>query len=500
MQLHALLVVATIAAASVSVFADSPPTPAQRWVLADRVRVRQGPSLEQPVIGLLSRGAELLQKAPADGDYCLIEGEGRNGYIACKFLSTERIDPIKAGENGVDAAQRWVIGDGLAVRDNPHGQAVELGRLSLNTAVKLIHEGEGPESTYCEIESPIAQRGYSMCRYLVASPVISIPVEISRNAKDCAGGCESSPPPPMPFADWAELKHMAREGKQPLVDDGSGGKVLGHLDSFLQQALRLDGTGFNVNEGRGRHLILALEFPSIQPSLFRSEAEIAPPFSTVEDAGGRFGIAVRYITISRSKPQPYVEEEGSAGPISWEKQRATLVKPVQRVQLFRNGQLRSVKSVLRRDSTYWTNSDGPMCEDWKAGFGYGAAEEKMWRYFDDGEKKQSTGLAEPNGNPAGSLFAFFTTIEMPKGPAKRMETSMKLDRNATGFVRGIHLQYDFDGDGVPDIAIWEGEGKGPGHLEGPTKTDDRWYRLALVNISAKWKVLGSDQFSYGCGC
>lgn len=494
MQLLTLIASATLVTSSISVFAD-PPAQTERWVLADRVRVRAGPSLEKPVIGLLSRGAELVLKALAEGDFCLIEGEGRNGYIACKFLSTERIERLKAGENGIDVAQRWVSGDGLAVRENPHGQAVELGRLPLNTVVKLLSEGEGAESAYCEIESSIVQRGYSMCRYLGQSPVISIPIEISQSVKGVVSGSEYSTTPPMPFADWNELKRMAREGKRPLVDNGSGGKVLGHLDSFLTQAIRLNG-----NSQYGRQLILALEFPSIKPSLFRSEAEVAPPSSTAEEAGGRFGIMVRYVTTSRSKQAAYVEEEGSVGPITWEKQRTTLVKPVQRVQLFRNGQLRSVKSLLRKDNTYWTNSDGPMCEDWRAGFGFGAAEEKMWRYFDYGDGKQGRNFAEQNGNPAGSLFVFFTTISMPKGSTKPIETSVKLDRDATGFVRGIHLQYDLDADGIPDIAIWEGEGKGSGHLEGPTKTDDRWYRLALVNISGRWKVLGSDEFSYGCGC
>ena len=45
-----------------------------------------------------------------------------------------------------------------------------------------------------------------------------------------------------------------------------------------------------------------------------------------------------------------------------------------------------------------------------------------------------------------------------------------------------------------------GTGPGAGHLDGPTGTDDTWYRLVLVNTGGRWKVLGTDQFSYGCGC
>jgi hypothetical protein len=105
-----------------------------------------------------------------------------------------------------------------------------------------------------------------------------------------------------------------------------------------------------------------------------------------------------------------------------------------------------------------------------------------------------------SGNPAGSLFAFYTNIALPRGSAIRTEAPMQLDRNDTGFLRGIHLYYDLDSDGIPDLAVWEGHGKGPGHLDGSTTTDDRWYRLALANIAGRWKILGSDVFSYGCGC
>ena len=59
---------------------------------------------------------------------------------------------------------------------------------------------------------------------------------------------------------------------------------------------------------------------------------------------------------------------------------------------------------------------------------------------------------------------------------------------------------DLDGDGIPDLLVWEGQGKGPGHLEGITTTDDRWLKVTLVNLGGRWKVLASDAFDYGCGC
>jgi hypothetical protein len=181
-----------------------------------------------------------------------------------------------------------------------------------------------------------------------------------------------------------------------------------------------------------------------------------------------------------------------------------LVQPIQRVQLFRDGRLHTERSQVRSKTVLWIEQEEAMCNDWSPGFSFGDGDASIWRYFDnntyasaDGKTTRRESLKH---NPAGSLFVFYTNIVLPRDSATLTETSLKLDRLNTGFVRGAHLYYDLDGDGIPDLAIWEGQGNGPGHLGGSTTTDDRWYRLVLVNISGKWKVLGSDQFRYGCGC
>jgi hypothetical protein len=93
------------------------------------------------------------------------------------------------------------------------------------------------------------------------------------------------------------------------------------------------------------------------------------------------------------------------------------------------------------------------------------------------------------------LFALYLASPPPGGQAARTEVSIEMDRAATGFARGSLMQFDLDGDGVPDLAVWEGEGA----QGGTATTDERWYRLALVNVGGRWKVLGSDVFAYG-GC
>ncbi|MCL2636216.1 MAG: hypothetical protein FWD50_06265, partial [Betaproteobacteria bacterium] len=68
-----------------------------RWVLADDVRVRETPSPDGKVIGVLLRGAELVLKTMTELEgYCDIEvgsffGTIYRGHVACQYLSTEPV-------------------------------------------------------------------------------------------------------------------------------------------------------------------------------------------------------------------------------------------------------------------------------------------------------------------------------------------------------------------------------------------------------------------------
>lgn len=553
MQLSVFLTGATLilTMATAPIAYAEPPVQPLNWVLADSVRVRSGPSTEDRVQGTLSRGAEVVLKgAPVVGDFCLIEGEGQYGYVACKYLSAERIARPKAGENGIEAAQRWVSGNGVTLREKPQFNATAVGRLSLNANVKLVREDVG--NGYCEVQAINGMSGYTACRYLAVTPVVLAHVQGYRMA--------DQPPPadydperafwlapswnaleqyaeylksrnsetplqgtwprnealermkahlalglkgirPQPYVDWTELKRKASkdlnlaEATGPVYD--------------LQRAIGIYGELHDTISAKGGatrvvQLIRALEFPNIQPSLFRNEDELAPPVTSTEEASGRFNIVYRQLATPRPKQKPNGEIESGAGLYDMLARTQVLVRPVQRVQLFRDGRLRVEPSLIRWKETLWRDVDAPMCEGWVPGFGFGDADAKMWRYFDssvmvadNGSTSRSQSLKR---NPIGSLFVFYTNIDLPSGPAVRTETSNNLDREDTGFVRGTHLLYDLNGDGIPDIAIWEGQGYGPGHLGGSTTTDDRWYRLIVANVAGKWKVLGSDVFSYGCGC
>jgi Bacterial SH3 domain len=555
-------------ALTLPIFTTSPaqavqPAQPPRWVLVDDLRVRAGPSLEQRAVGRLSRGAELILKSATEVDgFCLIEGDGQYGYVACKYLSAARIARTRAGEDGVSPEQRWVSGSALTLREAARPDAAVVTRLALNAIVKLL--GAHADGGYCEVQTVGGQRGYTACRYLAVAPVVLAHIRDERRASGVAspdydperafwlepswsaleqyaghlkqrlpGIPPQGPWPrnealermkahlalglngrkPEPFADWSELKRKAAQdldlseetrrlqaqGKNVAQEVALQEGRTQQTANELQSAIGIWGLLQSANSANERaplviRLVRALEFPSVRPSLFRNEREVASPNSSAEEASGRFGIVFRQIVAPR--PKAGGDEGGGAGLYDMLARTQALVRPVQRVQLFRDGRFRVEASLIRQSETLWRDVDEPMCSGWSPGFGFGYADARIWRYFESDAANQ----VKLNGNPAGSLYAFYTNIELPRGPAIRTETPMKLDRDATGFARGTHLYYDLDGDGIPDLAVWEGQGKGPGHLEGPTSTDDRWYRLVLVNIDGAWKVLGSDVFGYGCGC
>jgi hypothetical protein len=304
-------------------------------------------------------------------------------------------------------------------------------------------------------------------------------------------------PVPTPYADWSALK---RKTSQVLDLSEATPQAQVQLELMMNELFYL-GLYENIErKALPAHLIPALEFSSISPSLFRSEAQLAPPGATTEEVGGRFNIIVRNVVTPRP---PYKPDDRSAGLYDMQAHTTTLVRPVKRVQLYRNGQLQVQPSHVRENKKLWIDSDGPMCEGWLKGFSFGDGDSRIYRYFDadNAARIQLTGkAAQVRHNPIGSLYAFYTTVDMPANPAARVETTVRMDRQKTGFVRGTYLYYDLDRDGIADLVVWEGQGKGPGHIDGPTKTDDRWYRLVLVNINGAWKFLGHDAFSYGCGC
>ncbi|WP_426340014.1 hypothetical protein ACN9MZ_27725 [Pseudoduganella sp. S-14] len=521
----------------------APQSPTSRWINSDNVRLRANDRLDSPVSAILPKATELSLSYDG-GEFCQVEGEGMYGFVACKFLSKDRIERPMAGQAGIDPAQRWIGGSAVILRAEPKLDAAVVGRMGLNSVVRQLREIAG--TAYCEVQVEGKLGGFTACRYLLTSPLAVKDArdplrafwispswqelenytavlkanrpdirmqgpwprdeELEKMKAHLALGI--NPPQPAALADWQALKRRAAEDldltgeAERLRRAGkSVPKAMEEIDrhasviaSNLRQAMALYAPAFDEFEASGRkrmiQLVRALEFNPVRPSLFKSEADLAPYDSTTEQAGGRFGIVYRQTVTPRPAPPNVQEDLSTPGLYDMLSRTESLVRPVQRVQLFRDGQLRAEPTYLRNTATLYRDFDEEECAGWKPGFAAGDADAKMWPHV---------GGRPSDSPPAGSVYAFYMLAPLPQAAAQRKEFPVKLDRQLTGFVRGTHLYYDLDHDGIPDLAIWEGEGQAPGHME-LINEDHRWYRVVLVNINGAWKVLGADTFGYGCGC
>lgn len=442
-----------------------------RWVNANSITLREAPRADAGVLNrMVLNDIAMLTGPETDGGYCAVKRpSGESGYVACQFLGT---------------------------KPPPHSGSVE-------------------DFHSCEVKMPSGVRGFVSCQFLATTPskVTHLPSYLA-DEPERAFWAEPSWPAlyayathltqlnsviwpenpalermkahmmmvsrrkgasPKPYTDWQKLKHMA---------EGSAGR---HEE--LRLALGFwDDREDTAGDGRSNGLVRALNFPEVRPSFFRTESVLAAPHETAEQVSGRFGILYRDEVVPRSRATE--KDPAGAGLYDMLAVEQLLVRPVKRVQLFRDGHIRLESSVLNKRQYLWSPPNEPHgCEDYVSGFAFGAADPGLL------SSAQVTPI-----HPTGSLFAVYMAGDLPFDNAIVTEKQVTLDEQKTGFVRGTYFYFDINHDDVPDIALWEGEGKGPGHLEGPTTTDDPWYRLALVNIAGAWKVLGVDTFGYGCGC
>ena len=518
----------------------APQTASARWVNAEQVNVRSLPGLQGDVVSRLPLAAPVkLLAAVERSPYCEIEAESVRGFVACRFLSAslQAITAAAATGPAATANTRWVSGSGVNLRGEPSLQAAVVARLAINERVDLVVPAAGP---YCEVvtvpAAGVGLRGYTACQYLSTSRV---------DRSGLALLPDGSPNPHVDLAknfwaapSWAALEAYGQHLRQTRIGDktdaqdtptarpadpefdrmkahlalgiyGAAAAPMPEWDALRRMAdgasttasglrglLMLWGPEFEPGDAgpsRTAGVVQALTLPPVAPSLFQTQSDIALGSQSAAALSGRFHIPHTYRTKGRylGPDRGWVDGLWDIGQYT-----VALTQPLTSTTLFRDGRVRSAPSRGATTATAWGNSDGPMCEGYRDGFTLGEAEPRLRREHG----LDATGDGNPPPVARGSLVSFYTRAGLPILGAALATTRQTLDRGKTGFAAATLLTYDLNGDGVADIAAWEGVGHGPGHMEGPTTTDDAWYRLFFANIAGQWHVLGSDQFGYGCGC
>ncbi len=477
----------------------------RRWVSGTNVNLRELPTLTATILAKMALNTQVnLISAPAgsgsNNGYCQVELFSANqpalkGFTGCQFLAAKAIEVPKLAVE--------FLADG--VTPNPEYNPQRAFDLSPSYS-GLIEYGKYLERTRLKRD---ANGKFT--------PDVRLKVpEFERMKAHLAKGIYS--PPAAQYASWDDAKQIAAEldGKRiqnaktkTPTEDRTG--LINLADqaklSRLSQMFKLYQLDSLSEERRDGYfpklpsLINSIELPSVTQSLFLGMSDIAAPSEGGAAAlSGRFGLIHSYTTKGRT----YGDNQQYSVLGIWDIGQTTvsLTQPVIKTTIFRDGRLSRNSSFGRVSFFEYGESDGPMCEGHSDGYAFGSADPKIWDYFSYYDPRVKNTLAVDNLKtiPRGSLLYFFTREPLVNDTATVTVLDTRLDRNLTGFKSAKSFYFDLNSDGIIDLAVWEGTGIGPGHLEGPTKTDDAYQRLFFVNIAGRWRVLDSDSFSYGCGC
>jgi hypothetical protein len=469
-----------------------------RYVSGSGVNLRNEPSLRGTVLARLALDESVKLVAQADGGvFCevlrrTVDGREQRGFTACVFLLTE-------ADHLSQLAQR-PLGEPSPVRDSdpkrdfwlsPSWPALEAYGQWLS-AKRLAAQ---PQNL------PYEER---------AVPLRAADVEFDRMKAHMAKGMRG--PAPQPYLAWETVQREAQT-LTPVLDprvrsdskyptgNAATPEEMRRYDEFLNRGSSLSakvalwGPLFDGRDSAGQGgmraaaLVGAIALPTVEVSLFASERDVSLSERT-ESLSGRFDIVHLYKTHPRLPRDP---NTGDVGLVDISAYTVSLVKPVARTTLFRDGRQISVSTHAAQRRSLWEFEE-PMCHDHVSGFSHGDSLPRLWD-SEVGDYRESL-----KRNAKGSLVSIMTRQSLATTTTRPLVQPVRLDRTATGFVSATQWTFDLDSDGVPDLAVWEGVGQGPGHLGGPTTSDDPWHRLFFVNIAGRWHLLGYDVFSYGCGC
>jgi hypothetical protein len=459
-----------LAAAALALHAQAQDS-AQRFVSGAGVNLRSEASLQGPVIARLALNERVTLVAKPEGSaFCQVlrrapDGAEQRGFTACTYLALAATDVNRLAERH--------LADGTP---NPDHDPKRLFWLSpswpaLEAYALLLNETRLP--------APGADAASQQRR---ADFVRDSDEELNRMKAHLAKGVLGPAPPP--WVAWDEIQRWADEMRMPQpqsqIPDVLG--LYAPLSNLLQPQQQE-----HVNAAAAAMRSIAL--PSASPSWFKDGRDIARLDDTTAGLSGRFGIVHTYRTQPRAPVHGGIVAEGL-----WDigAHTVALTRAVTRTTLWRDGRMQGTATHASHRQVAWGNEDAPMCWGWAAGFAHGDADPKLLTSAQDSTWRQDRGESR--------LVAFITRLPLPVGPARTATQQLALDRKSTAFVRATQTHFDIDNDGHVDLVAWEAVGRGPGHLDGPTKSDDAWYRLFFVNIAGRWFVLGNDVFGYGCGC
>jgi hypothetical protein len=415
-------------------------------------------------------------------------------FQAASTLTLTAVAPRRAGEAGVSADLRWVATSRLLLRNGPRPDAEVTSRLRLHSEVRLhptpIRQG------FCEIETLTAPSaiGFASCSYLAESPValerIGVPLTPS-------GEVNPEFRPRQAFGIAPSWTYMGRYEMQQanLCAELSpcAERDVDHEAELLRMRKQLHGQVVGIRTPaealrpwdqlqRVGPLAWAqtVRLPTVAPSWFTSAVELAEPGTSLSALATQFDAQQRWFVGTLIKPELAGARVERLTRLLW------------RVELFSDDVLRAQQAMPERVNLRWLPDTEFICsEGLPFGFQYGDVDVATAKRFDL--------LRAPGPGPLRLLW-FYSLRPLPDRLPRVERSTVRFDREKTGFLKADLRRFDLDGDDVPDLLYIEVSGKPPDAPPDEEKVNDPWQRLLLVNLAGIWHLLGYDEITYHDGC
>lgn len=405
---------------------------------------------------------------------------------------------LGAAHAAVGGPQRWVHGSWVNVRSAPAADAPVLTHLVVNTPVELVSGGEG---RFCAITWGAQKQGHVACNLLGEAPLTLEQVS-TPNLPQGRPNPHFSParafwlaPSAARLIDmgrifWTlslspEQQRQERPDETTWQQDARPPRLVRFpVPEFeAMKALLRDGVvaaaerapALQAAEEANLGGLAGIALPALQPSLFRSAAQLAPPNADVEHVSARFGLRETARTLRGPRwgvtvAREFVPRYDGAWDIGALEVR--LLSPAVRHVIGRQGfiaaQRTAMKTVMEPDAdSTCADTFGLAPEDGDPLPGHPRVKDPLaWFYVPQA-------LAATRARITSHTHQVRAADEAPDAPLRRLV---------------VH-QIDIDGDRVPDLLAWERWG--PSQLD-PDGEPLRRETGLLANIGGRWWLLAID--------
>jgi hypothetical protein len=420
----------------------------KQWVQGSWVNLRATAAADGAIVDRLIVNTEvaLLSK---QGNWCEVTAKTPEvrGFVACSLLGAQAVSLADVGSPTIEAD-----------KPNPRYSALRAFWLA-PSMVRLRAAGDHFWSVMLTKEQQAKERpqqfddkGNPVPDADKRPPPVRYPVPEFEAMKDLMKrGVVAAPERRPAPVRWAELQQAVAQSVNGSIQLSGGRWVL-------------DDVGTMVRNARLR---------PAKPSFFQREADLAPAASGVEELSAQFGIVERLKLLGGPKwVHPRHNDPSVAGNWDIGSFELTLDKPVLDYVVGRKG-----LAELRESAVSWK---------------YDVAEEES---CSEGLNLRPRAAARPlPGYPRVKDPLVWLNVVKPvtfkqvrvTTAARKLPAPPQDAQAGRSFTTLFMHDVDIDGDGVPDLAVWEGM------LRDGSGGDMLGVRVVFANIGGEWFLLDSD--------